>query len=71
MTRPPAAAQIDTPREGLAFLDTGPLRIREQLLLPQPFVTFCPSSAEVLGPGHVDFGNTRDCGVHLGLTYTR
>lgn len=38
-------------QEGLGFLDTGPLRIREQFLLSQGFLAFDPVSADVLAKG--------------------
>jgi hypothetical protein len=46
----PAEAQVDA-QEGLDFLDTGPLRVREQFLLGMAFLAFEPSSADVLEPG--------------------
>lgn len=45
---PPASAQVTTPREGLEFYDTGPLRICEQFLLGMGFHSLEPSSADVL-----------------------
>lgn len=38
-------------QEGLTFMDTGPLRIREQFLLGAAFLAFEPTSADVLAPG--------------------
>lgn len=48
--RPKTEAGVDH-QEGLEFLDTGPLRIREQFLLGAPFLAFEPTSADVLGRG--------------------
>lgn len=47
-------------QEGLGFLDTGPLRIREQFLLGSAFLAFEPTSADVLGAGQwqVDLTNS-------------
>lgn len=39
------------PQEGLTFMDTGPLRIREQFLPGAAFLAFEPTSADVLGAG--------------------
>jgi hypothetical protein len=46
-----AGAQEAERPEGLAFLDTGPLRIRDQFLLGMGFLAFDPVSADVLGRG--------------------
>ena len=48
----PAEAQVNDRQEGLEFEDTGPLRIREQFALSQPFLSLDPSSALVLERGH-------------------
>jgi hypothetical protein len=47
----PAAAQERERLEGLTFLDTGPLRIRDQLLIGMAFLSVEPESADVLGRG--------------------
>lgn len=46
-----AHAQERERLEGLAFLDTGPLRIRDQLLIGMEFLSFEPESADVLEQG--------------------
>lgn len=47
----PTAAQERERLEGLSFLDTGPLRIRDQLLIGMAFLSVEPESADVLGSG--------------------
>ncbi len=46
-----AGAEEWEPLEGLSFLDTGPLRIRDQLLIGMGFLSVEPESADVLGQG--------------------
>ncbi len=46
-----AGAQQAAGAEGLSFLDTGPLRIRDQLHIGMGFLAFDPVSADVLGRG--------------------
>ena len=50
LARSARAQEAERP-EGLAFLDTGPLRIRDQLLIGMGFLAFDLVSADVLGRG--------------------